>query len=249
MNPTTLFPVAFATGLLLFLGVTSCSPKSQSSHDMMSMSGRDHGVGEPTVRLSLKSSHLKVGQKAEVTALLTTMDGSPVGLNDLNQVHTKKIHLLIIDPNFSDYHHEHPVPTSKQGEYRFSFTPKKPGNYRVWADLHPMKTDQQEYVIADLSGEGSSEKVESPKVSMRTVVDGISYEITSATKTIKKDEPALFKLRITASSGKVVDQLEPVMGAYAHIVGFSQDFKTIAHVNRRLLQGGVRLAAILNKVL
>ena len=38
--------------------------------------------------------------------------------------------------------------------------------------------------------------------------------------------------KITVSKdGKPFTQLEPVMGAYAHIVGFSEDRKTVVHIH------------------
>ena len=36
------------------------------------------------------------------------------------------------------------------GEYSFSFTPSKPGGYRVWADVRPHPLGLQEYAMADI---------------------------------------------------------------------------------------------------
>src|SRR5215467_13249546 len=62
---------------------------------------------------------------------------------------THKIHLLISDVTETDYHHEHPEPAG-DGEYTFSFTPQRPDNYRVWADLLPVRTHVQQYSVADI---------------------------------------------------------------------------------------------------
>ena len=63
-------------------------------------------------------------------------------LDDLTEAHTEKLHLLIVDESLTDYHHEHPVPAGKPGEYRFDFEPKFGGTYHVWADLLPDRDGQ-----------------------------------------------------------------------------------------------------------
>ena len=69
---------------------------------------------------------LDAGKKADLVLRLSFMeDGKPVGLDDLEETHTRKIHLLIIDLTQTDYHHVHPD-AGATGEYTFSFT------VRVW---------------------------------------------------------------------------------------------------------------------
>lgn len=202
------------------------------------MGEMDHGghhaasSAEPTLKLAVTSdAPLTVGREANVTVRLTKSDGSPVLLSDLVEAHTEKIHLLINDMSLSDYHHEHPTATATPGEYAFKFTPSKPGPYRVWADLLPVATNAQEYAIADLSAPTKPEPLTNR--APRTVVemDGLKYTITFETPTLKAGEAALGKLTITKPDGTLFSALEPVMGAYAHIVGFGEDLKSIAHVH------------------
>ena len=58
---------------------------------------------------------LEVGVEAKGHLTLSWPEGDPGTLDDLSEVHTRKIHLLIIDGSFVDYHHEHPVPTGAAG--------------------------------------------------------------------------------------------------------------------------------------
>jgi hypothetical protein len=62
-------------------------------------------------------------------------------------------------------------------------------------------------------------------------VDGLTYQIDIGTTPPKVGQPIMGKLTIRDASGQIFDQLEPVMGAYAHIVGFSDDYKSIAHIH------------------
>ena len=174
---------------------------------------------------------LKVGKKAEVLMQLKKKEGHPVSLSDLKEVHTKKIHLLIIDSSLTDYHHLHPTPTTNSGEYQFSFTPKKPGSYRVWANIVSIETDQEEYLITDLLAETKNEPITDRKLSFLAEIDDLTLILSFNKDPLKSGEAALGKLKIINKKGTVFSQLEPVMGAYAHIVGFNEDYQTIAHIH------------------
>lgn len=194
--------------------------------------GHAHGVTQPTMKLSASSTKpLQVGEKAEVTVKLTNLQGQPVSLSDLMEAHTEKVHLLVIDPSLTDYHHEHPKPTAAPGEYRFSFTPRKPGSYRIWADVVSQSSGMQEYVMTDLLATTQAEPIAQRSTSLQSKLDGLTYTITFDKPILKKGEAAMGTLTITDPSGKIFTQLEPVMGAYAHLVGFVDDYKTISHIH------------------
>ena len=189
-----------------------------------------HGAVEATVAMTAASAQpLAVEQKADVTLTIKRNDGTPVMPDDLEVAHTQKVHALIVDLTLTDYHHEHPLPTGKPGEYAFSFTPHKSGPYRIWADLLP-KGGEQKYVIADLAAPTQPEPITNRTESLETVVDGLTYTV-SFKQSPKVGEAILGTLTITDSTGTAFPSLEPVMGAYAHIVGFFEDLKTIAHIH------------------
>ncbi len=52
---------------------------------------------------------------------------------------------------------------------------------------------------------------------------GERFELILAHSQIKVGEAAQAKLRITKPDGSGFDQLEPVMTAFAHLVGFKED--------------------------
>lgn len=218
--------------------------EAQYAADALKNSGNEHAhhsdhrhhhaeAAEPTISMNVvKSDSLQVGKKTTVVLkLITKKDGKPVTLNDLKEVHTEKVHLLMIDSSLTDYHHIHPQAASQSGEYTFTFTPVKPGPYRVWADLIPVTTETQEYVMTDLPAFTKGETVADRQPKLKTDVHGLNFELTFETLTLTAGKEILAKLKITDKNGKVFNQLEPVMGAYAHLVGFGEDFKSIAHVH------------------
>ena len=137
----------------------------------------------------------------------------------------------MVDSSLTDYHHEHPVPTRNPGEYSFSFTPVKPGGYRVWVDVRPYPLGFQEYAMTDIPAAVAGEPLTDRKVNLKATVDGLNYELILPKKTIRVGQPASARLGVTSADGKGFTQLEPLMGAFAHLVGFSEDYKTIMHLH------------------
>jgi hypothetical protein len=108
--------------------------------------------GQQTVRALVSiAAPLTVGQPVTALLHLQRPNGDPVSPSDLVETHAKKIHLLMVDSSLTDYHHEHPVPTRNPGEYSFSFTPVRPGSYRVWVDVRPYPLGLQEYAMTDIA--------------------------------------------------------------------------------------------------
>lgn len=209
----------------------TASTSGKNEHAEHGADGHSHGAAQNTITVAASTAQpLTVGQRTEVTLVLKKQDGSPVTLNDLQEAHTEKIHVLINDPTLTDYHHEHPVPGSAPGEFRFSFTPQKAGAYRLWADVIPADTGKQEYAITDLGGTPSVGEIPKRAPSLTTTVEGLTYSV-NFDGPLQAGKATMGKLTVRDASGAVFPGLEPIMGAYAHIVGFSEDFKTIAHIH------------------
>ncbi|KTD38930.1 hypothetical protein Lnau_0424 [Legionella nautarum] len=187
---------------------------------------------EPTIRLTVEK--IINGPKNNVVYIKLTdiKTNKPISLEDLREVHTQKIHMLIIDDSLNDYSHVHPSPTKEPGEYQFSWKPnKKEANYRIWADLVPLNTNQQEYVIADLYKTKANMTQIIPRITTETVVDGYKFKLSFDQPKLELGKATMGKIEITDAQDKPVHNLEPLMGAYAHIVGFSDDFNTVVHVH------------------
>ncbi len=185
-----------------------------------------------TVKAAIRTEGpLKAGVQTKAYLRLTKTDGSPVLLTDLREVHTEKIHLLIIDTSLQDYHHEHPRPADTPGDYTFTFTPKRSGPYRAWADMRTNLTGFQEYAMAEMPAPTAGEPLTDRSLKLDAEVEGLRYKLSFAKPEIKVGQPALGKLRITDAAGTPFTQLEPVMETFAHIVGFSEDYRTVLHMH------------------
>lgn len=226
---------------LIAVGLLAASAANAQHHDHGAEAKGEHSHGEAhamsmesgpsTIRATVSpSSGLKVGEPATLTISLATKDGKPVTHADLNVAHTEKVHLLIVDPSLSDYHHEHPKVGATPGSYTFTITPRKAGEYKLFADLLPTATEKQEYAATTFTVEGAPSSIEKT-VNKTTTVDGYKFDLKFEEETFSAGHPHLAWVTVTGPDGKPFHQLEPVMGAFAHVVGFSEDRNEIAHIH------------------
>jgi len=190
--------------------------------------------GESSIVMSAEpDKSVQQGKSSRVTIRLSRRDGSPVLPGDLLVMHTQRIHLLIVDQTLADYHHEHPTATDTPGEYIFTFSPSKPGAYRIFADVVPAASCIQEYVVADLKSDSAGGQIDDRATELKTTLDEMQFKLSFDPKALplRAGEPVLGELTVTAADGKPYRGLEPVMGAFGHFVGFNEDHATVVHVH------------------
>lgn len=163
---------------------------------------------------------------------LGTSSGKAILPEDLLVTHTRRLHLLIVDPTLGDYQHLHPEPTKTPGEWTFAFSPHRGGTYRFFADFTPAATGRGLYASADLDvGRARNPTGEAPpSFNARTVVDGHRFALT--TSPLMPRAGRAFDLSFTVrrdDGGRV--RFEPVMGSYAHLVAFDATRSGFAHLH------------------
>ncbi|MBY0406184.1 MAG: hypothetical protein K2Q01_00705 [Rickettsiales bacterium] len=180
----------------------------------------------PQARLS-PAAEVKAGKEVRGVLSLAQPDGTPLTLDGLQVVHTQPIHLLVIEPRLRDYHHLHPAPTDTPGDYRFAFTPTQSGSYRLWVDI-TLTDGEHFYLPVDM---GHAPKTASPtrKTTLQVQSQGISAQLTLE-GAARAGEATLATVTFMRD-GKPFTKLEPVMGAFAHMVGFTEDYQGILHVH------------------
>ncbi len=177
----------------------------------------------------------RVNVPAQITLRLRTSSGKNVAPEDLLVTHTRKLHLLLIDPWLDDYQHVHPEPGHSPGEWTFSFTPHREGTYRIFADFTPVATARGLYASADWQVgppglPAGHTMVMEHETSWVVERDGFRFALTPAVLPVSASCPTYLKLSIArADSGMV--SLAPVMGAYAHLVAFDDARSGFAHLH------------------
>jgi hypothetical protein len=186
---------------------------------------------ESVTKISVQQITTANGKKIVQIKLSNGKNNTPLTPANLKEIHTKKVHLLIIDSKLEDYVHVHPQATDTPGIYQFEWQPKTEGHYRIWADIFPLDNNAQEYVVTDLTKRSNKNFEIDRTVSLQKDMSGFTFQLSFEPKTLKVGQATLGTLTISDSQGRPVKRLEPLMGAFAHIVGFEDDFKTILHIH------------------
>lgn len=185
------------------------------------------------VQMALRAaSPPAVGQSAAFTLTLRTAGGKPIGPEDLLVAHTRKLHLLIADPTLGDYQHVHPEPGRRAGEWEFALTPQRPGDYRVFADFTPAATGRGLYAAADFTVPGDVPNVtRSPNTTQQAA--GLNFTLVPPAY-FRAGAPADLRFRIERQGATQAPiNLQPVMGAFAHLVAFDESRSGFAHLHPR----------------
>ncbi len=172
----------------------------------------------------------RAGEDVEATLVLTTFSGKPIAPEDLLVVQTRRIHLLIVDPSLDDYQHVHPVPGRRPGEWSFRFHPRFGGAYRIFADFTPVATARGLYSETELEvgGPPNPAAAGSQPLSWASERGGYRFELSSAPPPVRAGVQANLRLTVSRLGGGPVP-LEPLMGAYAHLVAFDTQRSGFAH--------------------
>jgi len=187
-----------------------------------------------TVKLSIKKIEDRGDKKLVYIKLKRTQDNRPMTLDKLKEVHTQKIHILILDEGLQDYAHIHPLETTDPGVYKFEWTPKARGHYRVWAELVPLNTNTTEYAVTDLmfmKNNKSNKPDSSHTVSMENTVEGLTFKLSFDSKDLRAGKAYMGRIDVSDAQGMPIEDLEPIMGSFAHIVGFSDGLTNVVHIH------------------
>src|SRR5262249_51988180 len=91
----------------------------------------------------------------------------------------------------------------------------------------------QEYDIADLPADTTAAPIANRQTALSTMVDGRKFDLVFQTdgNPIRSGQTVIGTLTVTDADGTGFNRLEPIMGAFAHLVGFSEDGKSVLHIH------------------
>jgi hypothetical protein len=188
-------------------------------------------VRSPVTLAVAPDAPARAGADCTATLVLTTFSGKPIAPEDLIVVQTKPIHLLIVDPSLDDYQHVHPVPAHAAGQWRFSFRPRFGGAYRIFADFTPVATSRGLYAETELAVAGAPNAVVAgtQPAAWRATAHGYDFRLRPGSLPVRANVPSDLRLVVTKPGGGAVP-IEPIMGAFAHLVAFDTSRSGFAHI-------------------
>ncbi len=196
------------------------------------------------VEASLEADRpLEPGLKANVALKLETLGGMSIAAHELAVTHTKKMHLMVIDPSLEDYHHLHPVPEGLDGIYRFDFEPERAGTYRVFTEIVPVRSRRQAIALSELDVAGEAARPVF-KRSTESRVGDVEFILNGVPEILKTGRDYRLELEITDLETGAPAELEMVMGAKGHMVAFDERALGFAHMHPVDSVADVRVAGL-----
>lgn len=148
---------------------------------------------------------------------LLDADGNLLTEDRLLPIHGAPLRFILIEATFSDFHI---IPTDPTA---FSFAPRLPGPYRLWAELMPEDTALPEYPWTDWDGPFAP--APAPDPGRLTTADGFQFELVLPAP-LRARQTGLLRIQVRdAASGTEVRHLEPFEEAFAHLTAFAEDGK------------------------
>lgn len=162
-------------------------------------------------------------EEVELLFSLIGPGGDPLLPHELAVTHTRKIHLMLIDPALESYHHLHPEPVGDSGDYRVRFVPRAE-KYRYFAEFVPLRTRLLAVADGTLSlapGEVAGEAAPAP----------VEMELEGTAEPLRPNRDHRLVLRVRNKTTGSRLPLEKTMDAYAHLVGFEDTLSGYAHMH------------------
>ena len=165
------------------------------------------------------------------TLVFTVKDKQNSVVKDLQIVHEKPMHLLIVSTDLAEFYHIHPEPSS-DGSYRVQHTFPNGGDYKLYADFTPANAKQVvERIDVKVAG------AERPKVALvadkklEKSVDGLKV-VMKPSAAIKAGQELTLDFQVfDATTGKPATDLQNYLGELAHFVIISEDLVDFVHAH------------------
>lgn len=177
----------------------------------------------------VSASPIRPGEPATLALRLIDGNGNPLSPDQLTTTFTEKLHTMVVDSSLTDYHHLHPTYQPATGLFTCSFTPRLNGRYAAWQDFTPNGAQAAVHRRIDLPASPGSFDLP-PKLlpSSQAHAGNLAIAVNADTP-LTAGQDGILRVRVTDKEGRAVSALEPVMGAYGHLAGFSADGQHFIH--------------------
>lgn len=159
-------------------------------------------------------------------------NGNP--LTDLVLNHERLVHLIVVRTDLGFYRHLHPEQTTRPGEFVVEAVVPTPGNYWLFAEVK--RGNGVQTVVRDIVTVQGLAPAPSPLGDGKTasVIEGVRVTLVGA-EAVRAGEPIQFTFALeNAASGQPITDLQPYLGAPAHVVILDQAGQQFAHVHGAL---------------
>jgi YHS domain-containing protein len=152
-------------------------------------------------------------------------------VREFEVVHERLLHLLMTTSDLAWFEHQHPV-RGKDGRFRFTWTFRRPGTYRLYADFTPSDGDNQVKPLTLTVGGGEAKTVAlRPDRTRVKQVGDLRFELKVQGEPLRMEKPMLLTYTVRDRQGRLVCDMQPFIGAPGHLIAISQDGKEVVHTH------------------
>ena len=193
-------------------------------------------VEAPTPEIPTQNPNFKIemttnqaGNEAEMTFVVKDKSGVPV--KDFQVVHEKKMHLIAVSEDLSEFEHLHPE-LQADGSFKVKHAFKHGGKYLLYPDVTPVNGSQVVQRM-ELDVKGEPKAFEKPIVDMnlRKTVDGITVTLMPEKPLTSYQEVTMNFIVTDGVDGKPVLDLQNYLGELAHVVIIGENTQDFLHVH------------------
>ena len=182
-------------------------------------------------RAELTTDHNEIVAQQPTSLILNVKNAKGDLVRDLQIVHEKPLHLILVSDDLAEFNHLHPEP-QPDGSYRVGFTFPHGGTYRLYADFTPTGTNQiVERYSVEVGGTPAQRVALAEDKSFTKSSGGLRVNMQPA-EPLRAGREVLLNFNMTdEATGKPVTDLQQYLGALAHFVIITEDTSKYLHVH------------------
>jgi len=182
-------------------------------------------------RIDFKAEPMEVKAGIPATFSFTVKDKQGAIVKDLQIVHEKPMHLLVVSSDLAEFYHIHPE-QSADGSYRVSHNFPNGGEYRLYADFTPKGAVQVvEQIDVKVAGTERAKVALTPDTKFEKTVDGLKIVMKPGAEIKAGQELTLDFQVFDAKTNEPAADLQNYLGELAHFVLISEDLKDFLHAH------------------
>ena len=223
--------------LILFISffLNGCNPANETSNRSTNIANSTKVVENTTYKNIFKAeikaepAAIKADEAVKFTLAVKNEKGETA--RDLQIVHEKPMHLIVVSEDLAEFYHIHPE-VQTDGSLTVNFTFPNGGRYFLYADYTPKGASQiVDKLPVEVAGNNrvavplkADEKLEKTVESLRVVMKPDAE--------LESNKEMMLDIFVTdAATNKPVTDLENYLGEKAHFVVISQDLKDFVHAH------------------
>lgn len=181
--------------------------------------------------VEFKSTPAQLQANQPSTLSFSVKDTQGAFVKDLQIVHEKPMHLLIVSEDLAEFYHVHPE-QSADGSYNVTHTFPNGGEYRLYVDFTPKNAAQVvEQIDVNVAGPERAKVALVPDAKFEKTVESLKVVMKPSAEIEAGRELTLDFQAFDAASGKPATDLQNYLGELAHFVIISEDLKDFVHAH------------------